>query len=150
MSIGTTVSLAVHLLTGAVWVGAIVFVAVGILPLAKDGVLDARPLGSIASTLRTISRVAAVLLLATGGHLAATNYDVGSLTGSPRGHLVLTMLALWFLTTGLVEVGAGKLADGADEMKVREPARAAARFLQVAALLGALILVDGSLLVSGL
>lgn len=149
MSIGTTVSLAVHLVTGAVWVGAIVFTVSAVLPAAREGDLNAAPLGAMASTLRNYSRAAAVLLVLTGGHLAATKYTAESLTGSGRGHLVLTMLGLWFVTTGLVEVGSGKLVDGADEMKVREPAREAGRFLQVAALLGALILVVGALLITG-
>lgn len=149
MSIATTASLAVHLVTGAVWVGAIVFAAAGVLPEAKQGNLNAAPLGALASTLRTYSRVAAVLLLATGGHLAVAKYSVASLTGSGRGHLVLTMVALWLAATGLVEVGAGKLVDGADDRKVREPAREASRLLWIAAALGALVLVDGALLIEG-
>jgi uncharacterized membrane protein len=146
MSIGTTISLAIHLVTGAVWVGAITFTVSGVLPASKAGDLNAAPLGSMASTLRNYSRVAAVLLLATGAHLGVTRYSAESLTGTGQGHLVLTMIGLWFVTTGLVEVGAGKLVDGADEMKVREPAHDADTILKVAALLGVLILVDAAVL----
>ena len=148
MSTATTVSTAVHLLTGAVWAGAIVFVVSAVLPAARAGEVDAAPLGSVASTLRNYSRAAAVLLLLTGGHLAWANYDLGSLTGSGRGHLVLTMVGLWFVATGLVEVGTGKLVDGTDRRKVREPAREAERFLQATGLLAALVLVVSALLIT--
>lgn len=150
MSIATTASLAVHLVTGAVWVGAITFTVVGVLPAARDGSLDAAPLESMARTLRNYSRGAAVLLVLTGGHLAATRYSVGSLAGTGEGHLVLAMVGLWLATTGLVEVATARILDGTGGMKVREPARESARLLQVAAVLGALILVDGAVLIGGL
>jgi hypothetical protein len=50
--------------------------------------------------------------------------------------------------TGLVEVGAGKLTDGTGRQKVREPARNAAPFLQGAAVLAILLLVDAGLLIA--
>ncbi|MEF8774401.1 MAG: transporter, partial [Halobacteriales archaeon] len=99
MSVATTASLAVHLVAGAVWVGAIAFTVAAVVPAAKRGEINAAPLGAIATTLRTVSRVAAVLLLATGGHLAVAKYDIASLTGSGRGHLVVTMAVLWLATT---------------------------------------------------
>ncbi|PSP79076.1 transporter [Halobacteriales archaeon QS_1_68_20] len=146
MSLVDTASLAVHLLVGAVWAGAIAFVVTGVLPLARDGELNAAPLERIAGSLRRLSRVAAVFILATGGHLAGTRYTAESLTSTGNGHLVLTMAGLWFVVTGLVEVGTGKLLDGTGDKEVREPARRATRFLQAAALGGGLILVVGSLL----
>jgi len=145
MSVATTASYAVHMLTGAVWVGAIVFLAAGGLPLARDGSLGPAALGSLAGTLRTVSRVAAVLLLATGLHLGAVRYGLDGLN-TPNGHLVLTMAGLWFLTTGLVEAGTGTLVDGTDRDKVREPARDATRLLQAAAVGGSAILVVAALL----
>jgi uncharacterized membrane protein len=146
MSLVDTAAIVVHLLVGAVWVGAIAFVVAAVLPLARDGELNAAPLERIAGSLRRTSRVAAVLILATGGHLAGTRYTVESLTGTGNGHLVVTMTGLWLVVTGLVEVGTGRLLDGTAERKVREPARRASRFLRVAALGGALILVVGGLL----
>ncbi len=146
MSLVDTASLAVHLLVGGVWVGAIVFVVAGVLPLARDGELNAAPLERIAGSLRRLSRVAAIFILATGGHLAGTRYTVERLTSTGDGHLVLTMMGLWFVVTGLVEVGTGKLLDGTGERKVREPAREAARTLQLAAVGGLTILVVAGLL----
>lgn len=146
MSVATTASQVVHVLTGALWVGAIVFVVTGVLPVARDGDLNAEPLAAISGSLQRISRIAAVLILATGGHLAGTRYTTESLTGTGNGHLVLTMAGLWLVVTGLVEVGTGRLLDGTGEMKVREPARNATRILQAAALGGTGILVVAGLL----
>lgn len=146
MSAIDTAAQVVHVLVGAVWVGAIVFVVTGILPTARDGNLNAAPLSAIAGRLRTISRLSAVLILATGGHLAGTYYTSETLTSTGDGHLVLTMAGLWLAVTGLVEVGTGRLLDGTSQKKVREPARNATRLLQLAALGGVGILVVAGLL----
>ena len=138
----------VHLLVAALWTGSVLFVAYAVLPLGRNGDLNAAPLEAVAGKLKLISRTSAVVLLLTGGHMAAYAYTVESLTGSPRGHLVLTMLALWFVMTGLIEVGASKLTDGTEQQKVREPARNATPFLQGAALLAVLLLVDAGLLIA--
>jgi hypothetical protein len=145
----TTVEIAVaatHLLFAGVWTGGVVFFALGILPVAARGDMDAAPLSSIAGSLKTVSRVSALLLFLTGGHMAGTQYTVDSLLGSTTGWLVLCMLGLWFVLAGLVEVGTGKVIDGTDQRKVREPARAATRLLQGAAVVAGLLLLDGGLL----
>jgi hypothetical protein len=67
-------------------------------------------------------------------------------TGTGRGHLVLTMIALWFLITGLVEVGSGKLTSGLDAGKLREPARDAKPFLYGAAGLSVALIVTAGVL----
>ena len=138
----------VHLLVAALWTGSVLFVAYAVLPLGRNGDLNAAPLEAVAGKLKLVSRASAVVLFLTGGHLAAYAYTVESLTGSTRGYLVLAMLALWFVMTGLVEVGAGKLTDGTGQQKVREPARNAAPFLQGAAVLAVLLLVDAGLLIA--
>lgn len=146
MSLVETASVVVHVLAGAIWVGAVVFAVGGVLPLARDGDVNAAPLESIGATLRWYTRLSAVLVLATGSYLAYVRHTVDSLTGTGDGHLALTMAALWLVTVGLVEAGAGRLVDGAGEQKVREPGREAGRFLKPAAVTGALILVVGALL----
>ena len=149
MAIVDSISVAIHLLTGAVWAGTVTFVVVGVLPAAREGQLNAEPLGAIAGSLRSVSRVAAVLLVLTGGHLLAARGYLGErLYASGDGHLVLTMVGLWLVATGLVEVGTGRLVDGAGDRKVRGPARAATRFLQGAAVLAALVLVDAAFIVT--
>ncbi len=139
---------AIHLLFAGLWAGSVLFVWYAILPLAREGDLNAAPLGSVAGKLKRVSRTSALLLLLTGGHMAARRYTVDTLTGSGGGHLVLTMLALWFVLAGLVEVGTGKLVDGADRQKVREPAREAGRLFQAGALVAVLLLLDAGVLVA--
>ena len=146
MPLVETASIALHVLVGAIWVGTIVFAVGAVLPLARDGKLNAAPLESIGGTLRWYTRLSAVVILATGLYLIHARYTVDSLTGTGNGHLVLTMFALWLVTVGLVEAGAGRLVDGAGEQKVREPGREAGKFLKPAAVTGALILVVGALI----
>lgn len=139
----------VHSITAAAWVGSVLFVAFGLLPSALDGSLNASPSRAIVSRFRWLSRGCSALLFLTGGHLAGTGYTVDSLTGSGRGHLVLTMLALWFVLTGLVEVAAGKLDRGFADQKVRTPASEAKPFLYAASVVAVLLLVDATLIVYG-
>lgn len=141
-----TVVVVTHLIFAGVWTGSVVFVALWVVPLAREGGLDAAPLGSLAGGLRRVSRISALVLFLTGGHLAGTRYTVDSLIGSTGGWLVLCMLVLWLLLIALVEVGVGRLADGAAERKVREPARAARGPLLAAAAVAVALLVDGGLL----
>ena len=143
---------AIHLLFGGVWTGSVVFVTVAILPTAREGIANAEPLVPVVSKLRNLSRLSALVLLLTGGHMAAeaAGYTFESLTGTTRGYLVLAMVALWFALIGLVEVGGGKLADGFEEMKVREPAREARPFFLAATVVSLLLLVDAGLLAGGL
>lgn len=149
MSAIDSAAYALHLLFAGVWAGAVVFVTLGVLPTARDGTANAEPLTAVVGKLTLVSRTSVVVVLLTGGHMAQSLYDVESLTGSTRGHLVLGMVALWLLLAALVEIGAGKLSDGLDEMKVRQPAREARPFLLAASVVAVLLLLDGGLLASG-
>ena len=135
----------IHAGFSARWVGAVLCVAAVVLPLAMDGDLSPDAFGSIVSTLRWATRISALLLFLSGGHLAGTQYTVGSLTGTTSGYLVLTMLALWFGLAALVEVGSGKAMRGADNDKIRQPARDARPFYLLAS-----VAAIGLLVVSGL
>lgn len=148
MALLETLSLAVHLVVAASFVGGITFFAGGVLPRAKDGTLNAKPLAAVTKSLRRYSRVGAVLLFVTGGHLAGVRYTGADLLGTTNGHLVLGMLGLWFVTTGLVEVGTGKLARGAGNMKVRSPARDANLFLKGASAAGSAAFVVAAFLIA--
>lgn len=132
----------VHLLFAGLWSGSVLFTTYAVLPLAMNGEARPGPLDVLTGKLRTVSRVSALLLLLTGGHLAGTRYTAASLTGSGRGYLVLAMVALWFLLAALVEIGGSKLEDGFDAQKVREPAREARPFLLGASLTAVLLLLD--------
>jgi uncharacterized membrane protein len=144
-----TVVTVLHVLTGALWVGSVVFVAGAILPTAIAGSLDAAPLESMSKTLVFGSRGASVVMFLTGGHMAGTQYSIERLLGTSGGHLVLAMLALWLVFTALVEIGHSRLSGGLREKRVRTPARNAIRVFQAAAVVGVLLLVDAGLLASG-
>jgi uncharacterized membrane protein len=148
MSVVDAGAYAVHLLFAGLWTGSVLFVWYGVLPLAREGDLNATPLGVVAGKLETVSRVSALVLLLTGGYMAIRQYTVETLFGSGGGHLVVTMVVLWAVLAGLVEVGTGKLTDGTDRDKVREPAREAGRFFQAGSLVAVLLLVEAGLLVA--
>jgi uncharacterized membrane protein len=137
---------AIHLLVAGLWAGSALFIARGLLPAARNGSLDSEPLRGLIGRFRTGSRVASLVLFLTGGHLAGTQYTAESLLGSTRGYLVVVMVVLWLVMTGLIEVGSGRLLDGLNERKVREPARAATPFLTAAAVAGVALLAIGGVL----
>ncbi|WP_436910680.1 transporter [Halosimplex marinum] len=148
MSALDTAMYVLHLVFGGVWTGSVVFVTLGVLPTAQDGTANAEPLRPVVERLRWVSRTSALVLLASGGHMAGTLYTVERLTGQSSGHLVLTMVALWLGLAALVEVGSSKLADGFDRRKVRQPAREARPFFLTASAVSAALLVVGGLLAS--
>lgn len=136
-----------HSVFAGLWTGSVLFVTLSVLPLAKDGTLNAAPLSSLASALTRFSRVSAFVLLVTGAYMGvARSYTVDTLTGTVGGYLVVSMLVLWFLLAGMVEVGLSRLTEGADRDKVREPARRARPFLAAGSLLAVLLLVTAGAL----
>jgi uncharacterized membrane protein len=146
MSIHNAALYAVHLLVGAAWTGSVLFAAAAVLPTARAGEIRPEPLSTVFGRLTTLSRASAVVMLLTGGHMAAQLYTVETLTGSPRGHLVLTMTLLWLVMTGLVEVGNSRMQDGLDAKKVRSPAHEAGRFYRAAGVVAVLLLADAGIL----
>lgn len=137
---------ATHLVVAAVWVGAVFLYAFGVLPLAREGEVNAAPLERLTERLRFGSRMAAVVLLLSGGYLISLAGHEQTLVSSVSGLLVLAMLGLWLVFTGLVEIGAGRVLDGTEELKVRTPAERATTLFRVATLVGVLVLVDGVLI----
>lgn len=135
----------VHTAFSALWAGSVLFVAAAVLPLAMDGDLSPAAFGSVVSKLRWVTRISALLLLLTGGHLAGTLYDSATLTGTTSGYLVLTMLALWFGLAAVIEIGSARASRGVEEKKIREPAREARPFYYAG-----VALAVGLLVVSGL
>ena len=149
MALLDTAVVSLHLLFAALWAGGVVFVTVAILPLARDGTMAPGPLGTVTDRLVWLSRLSALVLLLTGGHMAGTFYTAESLTGTTRGHLVLGMVVLWLVLAALVEVGGRELTDGTAREKVREPARDARPYLLAATVVALALLVDGGLLAGG-
>ncbi|AFK18672.2 transporter [Haloferax mediterranei ATCC 33500] len=148
MALIDTVIATTHMLVGGLWTGSVLFFALAVLPTARAGDIRAAVFESIISRLTMGSRLASLLMFATGGHLAGTRYTFGRLFGEAPGHLVLSMLALWFVLTGLVEVGRGKAKAGLAEKKVRTPAEDAAPFYLGAAVVSVLLLVVAGLLLN--
>lgn len=140
-----TVMYTVHTAFAAVWVGSVVFVTLVVLPLAQQSELSPAAFGSVVSKLQWVTRISALLSFVTGGHLAGTQFTLGSLTGTTEGYLVVTMLALWIGLVAVIEIGSAKATRGIENEKVREPARNAKPFYRVGVVLGA-----GLLLVAGL
>lgn len=135
-----------HSVFAGVWTGSIIFMTLGVLPLARDGNLDAGPLGTVTGRFKIVSRTSILLLLITGSHMAAARYTRETLTGTDGGYLVVAMLLLWVATAGAVEVGASKLSGGTGKDKVREPARNARTFFLAGSVLSVLLLVTAGLL----
>jgi len=105
---------------------------------------------AIMSRLSWLTRISALVFVATGGHLAGTGYTVGSLFGTGRGQLVVAMLVLWFVLTGLVEMGSKRLR-GASTVADVEAAIASARPIWLAAgAVAVLLLADAGLLAAGI
>lgn len=150
MALADVISAAIHVTFAGLWTGSVLFVTLGVLPLARNGDLNAAPLAGITGTLKTVSRASAVILLLTGAHRAATTYTADSLFGSTQGHLVLGMVVLWLVLAALVEIGAARLTDGTEADKVRAPAREATPILRGAALVAVLLLLDAGAIAGGL
>lgn len=148
MALVDTAIATVHLLTGALWVGSVVFFAAVVLPSARSGGLDAAPLESMLTSLTRGSRAAAALMFVTGGHLAATGYTFGALASTTRGNLVVAMVVLWLALTALVEIGGSRLRDGVEQRKVRDPAASAIGFYRGAAVVGALLFLTAGAIVT--
>lgn len=136
-----------HLVVAALWAGSVCFVALVVVPLARDGAFrTTEPLESINGTLQTISRLSSLLLLLTGGHLAGRIYTAASLHQTTNGQLVLAMTALWLVLTALVEVATARFGRGLAEDKLREPAARTLTLFRVAAIVAiGLLLVAGSI-----
>jgi len=148
------VATVLHVIFGGLWIGSVVFVALAVLPLGRDASIDPQPLSTVAGRLVTLSRFAAVLMLATGGHVLyhvtlGGELTTEPLTSSARGHLILTMVVLWLGVIATVEIGTSRLTEGLDAGKLREPTRAALPWFRAAAGLGIGVLTLGGMLSAG-
>lgn len=156
MSVVDSVMLVVHQLFAALWVGSVVFVALAVLPLARDSEIAREAIDTVIDRFVTLSRASAFFLLVTGAHLIGTRYtgdgltDLGPLLTTGRGHLVLAMFGLWFGLAAIIEISSSRLRDGLDQGKLREPAHAALPWYRAAAIVALVLVVIGGLLSSGL
>lgn len=135
MALIDTVMRTTHLLAGGVLTGSVVFFTWAIVSGSASGV-GSEVAAQISRTLTTLSRICAVLLLLSGGYMAAI---LGSALRGTAGLLVGLMILLWLVVTALVEVGNSKLADGASVQDVQQ-------YYVVAAIAAILVLVDAGYL----
>ena len=145
MALIDAVMWSLHIGFAVLWTGSVLFVTLAVVPPATRGEVGRGLLSSVVSRLRWITRIGALVFVATGGHMAGQLYTVERLTGTGDGHLVLTMIALWFAITGLVEVASGKaVADGdvADVVTDAKPFFYAAAALSIGLILTAGLLAN--------
>jgi len=141
-------AIVVHTIFAAVWVGSVVFMTVSVLPMAKDGLLDPEAVERASGTLTRITRWSALLLLATGSYMASSIYTADGLFSTGRGHLVLSMVALWLVLTGLLEMTTRRLEDGLQAKRVRAPAAETESWFRAASVVGLALLTVAGLLSS--
>ncbi len=133
-----------HIVFAALWTGSVVFLAWGVLPVARNGTIESTAIRTIVSRLVTLSRVSAVVLLLSGG-LLSSSYG-GTLMSTTSGYLVLGMIALWFLLIGFVEMAARTLTDGLVDAGVGKAVTDASGRFRAAGVVALLLLVDAGLL----
>ena len=135
-----------HSVVSGLWVGSVLFVAGAVLPAVRGGGVEPEPLQRLGGRLVWISRLSALVLLLTGGHMAASRYTGETLTGTTGGYLVLAMVVLWLVLIATVEMGTARLRGGTGRDKVREPARNARPFYLAASAAAVGLLVVAGLL----
>lgn len=145
------ISRTLHLVFAAIWAGSVFYVALVVLPLARDGAFNTtKPLEVLSKKLTTISRISAVLLLLSGGHLAGTGYTFDGtgqgLFTTTNGQLVIFMVVLWLALAGLVEVGAKRFESGLNGKKIREPANNVLPLFRAAAAVAVLLMITAGLI----
>lgn len=141
----------VHLLFGALWIGSVLFVGLGVWPrgTAGEAGVDVGTLTAIVVRLTWLTRASAVATLVSGAYLTWALYGFDRLATTERGHAVVAMAGLWLLLAGLVEVGSSRATGGLAAGRLREPARAARPFYRAAAGVAVLLLAVGGLVAAG-
>ncbi|OYR49458.1 copper resistance protein CopD [Halorubrum sp. Ea8] len=101
-----TTAFVFHVLSGALWTGATLYVVYATLPRAADGTLGRAAFVDAAHRLLMVTRWTGVVLPVIGAYMIWALYTpLGLLTASGRGWAVLAMLSLWGVMNGLVELG---------------------------------------------
>ncbi|SNZ12459.1 Copper resistance protein D [Natronoarchaeum philippinense] len=150
MTLVDAAAVTIHTIFAAVWVGSVVFMTASVIPMAKDGLLEPEAVERASGTLTTITRVSSLLLLLSGSLMASSFYTASGLFSTGRGHLVLTMVALWLVLTGLLEMTTRRLEDGLQAQRVRAPADETETWFRAASVVGFALLTIAGILSSGL
>lgn len=137
---------AVHTLFAAIWAGATIFLTIAVLPAANRDGLGPGGLRTILDRFVWVTRLSVVVLLLTGGHLAAALYTADTLTETGPGYLVLTMLGLWLLLAAVIEIGGVRGRRVLDGGSARDGAAALRPFFYLASILALGLLINAGLL----
>ena len=101
-----TIAFVFHVVSGALWTGATLYVVYATLPRAIDGTLGRETFVDAAHRLLMITRWTGVVLPVTGAYMIWVLYrPMALLTSTPRGWIVLAMLSLWGVMNGVIELG---------------------------------------------
>jgi len=101
-----TTAFVFHVLSGALWTGATLYVVYATIPRAADGTLGREAFVDAAHRLLMVTRWTGVVLPVTGAYMIWRLYaPLEALATTRRGWAVLAMLSLWGVMNGLVELG---------------------------------------------
>jgi len=101
-----TTAFVFHVLSGALWTGATLYVVYAVLPRGSDGTLGAAGFVDALHRLLLITRWTGVVLPVTGAYMLWVLYTpLDLLTATSRGWAVIAMIALWGVMNGLIEIG---------------------------------------------
>ena len=146
MALIATVIRVVHTLFAGAWAGGTLLFVGAVLPAAKKGLLDASALEAVTKLFSYLSMASVALLLLSGGHLAGTLYTFGTLQSTGRGHLVISMVVLWFVLAGVAHGATKRLTDGLETGDAESAVEASWGLFVVAAVVAAGLLVVAGLL----
>lgn len=133
-----------HVLVAGVWAGWTVFMAVLVVPAARDGRLGADALSWLTGRFTRFSQIAPVIMLLTGGYMASQGVITDAPLDTLQGQLVVTMVVLWVVLSGLSNVASRRLIAGVESGGAEPAARNTAMVFYVAGGVAlALLLVGG-------
>ncbi len=135
-----------HTLFASLWIGSVLFFIGAVLPTAAAGSVSVEMMSMLTTRLAWLTRISALVFVATGGHLAGTAYTAGSLFGTPRGQLVVAMVILWFVLTGLIEISVKRFDRVAQREGISSAVTETRGLFVVAAAVAVLLLIDAGLL----
>jgi hypothetical protein len=165
-----TTAFVFHVVSGALWTGATLYVVYATVPRATDGTLGREAFVDAAHRLLVVTRWTGVVLPLTGAYMVWRLYaPLDALVTTSRGWAVLAMLSLWGAMNGLVELGVlrmrrevdpdvgwgrymaegfpvDRLAGGASVPGAAQLASVARPYLLASGALAVLLLVDAALL----
>jgi putative copper export protein len=140
------VVMTIHTIFAALWTGGTLIVAGAVIPAARRELLDEGALALIGRRFWYLTIASVLLLLFSGGHLAATLYTAETLQSTGSGQLVLTMVGLWLVLAVVLLFGFRRLTGSSSEKSaVASATKARPWFLGASVVSIALLVVAGLL-----